>query len=110
MHRRPTTLTFPRLLWTYLSGGAAPTPPPRPCITRTYATTVPRHNEVNEKVSKEWETGWNGSEGNGGGLNLSSDVALRRLVTSLSTEQQAVLLAELHRIQAEAARKKAEGI
>ena len=106
--RRPT-LSFSRLLWTCLRGSATPVPPPRTYITRAYSTTVSQHKDVNGSISKKLETGKSGGEGDGGGLNLSTDSALRRLVTSLSTEQQTVLLTELHRIQAEDARKKAEG-
>ena len=104
MHRRQAILTLPRLLWTCLSGGVTPTSPP--CC---YSTSLPRHNSVHERVSQKLETGCNGGEGDVAGLNLSSDLALQRLVTSLSAEQQTVLLNELHRIQAETARKAAEG-
>lgn len=108
MHLRQPTLSFSRLLWTCLSGSATPAPPSRAYITRAYATTVSQHKDVDESIIKKLETDRSGVEGDGGGLNLSTDSALRRLVTSLSTEQQTVLLTELHRIQAEAARKKAE--
>ncbi|XP_050704518.1 transmembrane protein 65-like isoform X4 [Eriocheir sinensis] len=105
--RRRSTLSFSHLLRISHSGGGAPTPNISPFTARTYALTIPRSNSVNERVSQEREAG--GSSGEGGGrVTPSSDLALRRLVTSLSPEQQALLLTELHRTQAEVARKKAE--
>ncbi|KAG0725106.1 Transmembrane protein 65 [Chionoecetes opilio] len=106
MPGRPRSWAFPRLLWTCVRGGAVPIPPSRCYITKAFTTSAPRHSEVKEGVNKEWEAGSRASEGEG--HNPSTDLELQSLVTSLSAQQQTVLLTELHRVQGENARMKAE--
>ncbi|XP_069173416.1 uncharacterized protein [Procambarus clarkii] len=113
--RPPAAL--PRLLWTHACPKLARGAPGHSRHTRALGTSVVRGEEAGGKAKQEGDgervTGpvstVDGVVGIGAATSEMTEDDMRRLVASLSVDQRAALMTQIHQVQAVEVKKKAEG-